>query len=88
MCVFYSVSIICISQVGLNLMEPISIYITSTSEQLLKSTDIVDHCRVNFCISKLLIQCNTGSCCVLITGPVDIDLYVYAGLSVCERGFK
>ena len=30
-------------------------YMTSTSEKFLKSKDIVDLCKVNFCISKLFI---------------------------------
>ena len=37
---------------------------TSVSENYLESKDIVDLCKVIFCIN---IQCNTGSCCVHIT---------------------
>ena len=55
---------------------------TSESEKFLKSKDIVDLCKVNFCISKLLIQCNTGSCCVHITGGVNMYLYLYLRLLV------
>ena len=49
---------------------------------MLKSKDIVDLCSVNFCIIKLFIQCNTGSCCANITGSVNIYLYVYVSLFV------
>ena len=38
---------------------------------------MVDFCKVKFCISsKLLIQCNTSSCCVHIKGGVSICLYM------------
>ena len=47
---------------------------TSTSEYILKGKDIVDLSKVNFCISKLLIQYNTGSFWVHITGGVNIYL--------------
>ena len=49
---------------------------SSISEQFLKSKDIADLCKVNFCIKKLFIQCITGSCCAHITGGVNIYLYV------------
>ena len=42
---------------------------TSTSDKF------ADLCKVNFCISKLFIKCNTGSCCVQGTGGVNIYLY-------------
>ena len=52
---------------------------------ILKSKDIVALCKVYFCISKLFIQCNTGSYCVHIVGGVNIYLYVCVNLlvSVC-----
>ena len=42
----------------------------------------MDLCKVNFCISKLFIQFNTGSCCVNITSGVNIYLYVCVSLLV------
>ena len=47
----------------------------------MKSKDIMDLLKVNFCISKLL-QCNPGSCCVHITGSVNNILCQSIGLSV------
>ena len=38
--------------------------------------------KLTLYISKLIIQSNTGSCCVRITGDVDIYLYVCVGLLV------
>ena len=64
------------------LLNLISRYMTSTSEQFLKRKDIADLCKVNICINKLLIQCNTGTCCVYITGGVNIYLYVCIRLMV------
>ena len=51
-------------------------YVTSTSEQVLKSKDIVKLCKVNFDISKLFIQCNTDNCCEHITGVMLIYIYM------------
>ena len=34
----------------------------------------MDLSKVHFCISKLYIQCNTGSCCVHATGGVNTYL--------------
>ena len=45
-------------------------------KMFLQSNDILDLCKVNFCIRKLIIHCNAGSCCVYITGGVNIYLYV------------
>ena len=58
----------------------ISRYITSNSEQFCKSKDIVDLCKINFCIIKLFIQCNKGSCCVHITGGVNVYSHVRISL--------
>ena len=44
------------------------------SEELLKSNDIVDRCKVNICISKLFIQCNTGSYCVHVASGVAFGI--------------
>ena len=55
---------------------------TSTSEQFLNSKDILDLFKVNFCINNLLIQCNTGSCCVHVTGGFNIYLYIFVCQSV------
>ena len=43
---------------------------------MLKSKDIQDLCKMNFFISKLFIQCDTGSCCVHVTGGVNIYLQI------------
>ena len=67
------------------LLNLISTYVTPTSEQFLKNKGTVDLWKVNFCISKFFIQCNTGSCCVQITDGVNMYLYVCqsVGLPVC-----
>ena len=65
------------------LLNLIGRYMTSTSDKFLKSKDIVDLCKVHVCISKLFIQCNTGSCCVHITGGVNIYLYVCKSIGFC-----
>ena len=57
---------------------------TSNSEQYLKSKDILDLYAVNFCIRKLFIKYNTGSCCVDVTDGVNIYLYVYQSIVACE----
>ena len=57
-------------------------YITSRSEQFLKRKDIVNHSKVNFCINKLFIPCNTCSCCVYIIGDANIYWYVFVSLLV------
>ena len=59
---------------GLILWNLISRYMISTSEQFLKNRDNVDDCKVNFYISKLFIQCNTGSCSAHIIGGVNTYL--------------
>ena len=58
------------------LLNLISKYMISTSESFLKSKDIVNLFKLNIYISKSFMQCNTGSCCVCITGSVNIYLYV------------
>ena len=68
------VSIVCVSQKGSNRNL---ISITSKSEHFLKrplqrTKDLVDLCKVSFSINKLFIQCNTGNCCVPITGFFSI----------------
>ena len=57
-------------------------YVTSTSEQVLKSKDIVKLCKVNFDISKLFIQCNTDNCCEHITGVMLIYIYMCVCVSL------
>ena len=62
-------------------LNVITRYVTSTNEQFFKSKDIVDLHKLNFCITKLFIQCNTSSCCVhmsmvLLTGGVNTSLHV------------
>ena len=60
---------------GLVLLNLISRYMTSTIFEKQR------HCGpINFCISKLFIQCDTRSCCV--TGGVNIYLYVSVSLLV------
>ena len=45
----------------------ISRYMTYKNNKFLKSRSIVNICKVNFCISKLFIQCSAGNCSVHIT---------------------
>ena len=40
-------------------------------------------CKINFCISKLFIQCNRFSCCVHITGGVNIYSYIVPVYHAC-----
>ena len=54
----------------------ISRYMSSASEQFLRSKYIADIGKVKFCISKSFIQCNASSCCVHITGGVKIYSYM------------
>ena len=42
----------------------------------LKNKNILNLCKVTFCISNLFIQWNTGSCGVYVTGDINICLYV------------
>ena len=56
---------------------------TSTSDQFLKSKDLKNVCKITFCISKLFIQNNTGSCCVDITVAVNIPICVCVRVCVC-----
>ena len=44
---------------------------TYVSESCLNSKDVVN--KVNLCIKKLFIQCNTCGCCVHKTGGVNIS---------------
>ena len=43
---------------------------TYTSESSLNSKDIVN--KVNLCIKKLLIQCNTGNCCAQKISDINV----------------
>ena len=43
---------------------------------------MVDLFKVIFCISKIFIQCNIGSCCVHIIGGVNIYLFMCVSLLV------
>ena len=61
-----SIGILCISQEGLSLVD-------SNQQILLLNKDILDLRKVNFCISKLLIQCNTGE---HVTGGVIISIHM------------
>ena len=66
---------------NLVLLNLSSRYMISSSELFFKSKDFVDLYKVNFCISKLFIQCNTDSCCVnIMTG---VNKYIYSCLLVC-----
>ena len=61
----------------------ISKCVTSTSEWvILNSKDIVDICKVHFCINKLFIQCNKRSYCVPKTSGVKTYLYLCYSLLV------
>ena len=42
----------------------------------------MDLFNINFCMSKLIIQCNTDSCYVHVTGSVNIYLYMCVRLLV------
>ena len=66
------------------LLNLISRYMSSTSEQLLKSKYIVYLCKVSFYISKLFIHCNTGGFRLYISGGVNIylDLFRFVGAFV------
>ena len=70
----YTISIrfLWVLQEGLSLVE--------SNQQIMTSTcnfqKVADLSKVNFCISSLSIQCNTGSCCVHVTGGVNIYLCV------------
>ena len=77
-----SLSILCVSKERFNLVESNQQTYTYTSGQFLKSKDIVHLCKVNFCISKLFTECNTVSCCVLMTGGANMYLYVHLSLLV------
>ena len=48
----------------------------------LEPKDIMDTCKISFCITVVFIQCNTGSCCVHITGVFNIYLYGCVSLVV------
>ena len=84
--VFYSfiplLSVFFVSQEGLSFVESNQQMFDFYKRVYLKSKDIVDLCKVNFCISKLSIQCYRGSGCVLVTVGVNIYLYVSVGLFV------
>ena len=56
---------------------------TSTSDQFLKSKDLKNVRKITFCISKLFIQNNTGSCCVDITVAVNINICICVCVCVC-----
>ena len=56
---------------------------TFRSEELLKSKDIVDLCKVNICISKLFTQCNAGSCCMHVASGVSISLSMCQSIGLC-----
>ena len=61
-----SIGILCISQEGLSLVD-------SNQQIWLLNKDILDLRKVNFCISKLLIQCNTRED---VTGGVIIYIHM------------
>ena len=70
--VCFSISIRCVSQEGLSLVQSNhhNVWLLQLS-----NFDKQTHCgtfQSKFLISKLLIQCNTGSCCVHVTGGVNI----------------
>ena len=49
---------------------------------ILKNKDIANLFKLNFCVSNLFIQSNTGSYCMHITGSVNISLYMCVSLLV------
>ena len=65
------------------LLNQISRNVTFRSEELLKSKDIVDLCKVNNCISKLFTQCNAGSCCMHVASGVSISLSMCQSIGLC-----
>ena len=54
---------------------------TSTSEQFLKTKDIVDLCRVDFCISKLFIQFSVIQVAAVRASQVVLT-YIYMNVSL------
>ena len=72
------VCFLCVSQERISLVESNQQMTSTTSKQFLKSKDIMDICKVNFCISKLIIQCNADSYCVYLTGGINVYLYVFS----------
>ena len=70
-----SIIILCVSQIG-HLLESNKQINDFYKWVILKSKDILDLCEVISSISKLFIQCNTGSCCMDVTGSDKIYLYM------------
>ena len=66
-----SVSIICVSQKG-NCPFEFNQQMYGFYNKFLKIKYIANLCKVKVHISKLSIQCNTGSCCVHVTSGVNI----------------
>ena len=64
--VFHGKDLVILNQISRNMIF--------RSEELLKSNDIVDRCKVNICISKLFIQCNAGSYCVHVASGVAFGI--------------
>ena len=78
-----SINTICVSQEKLSLVESYQQIYDFNKSIILKSKGIVTLCKVNFCINKLFIQCNTAICCVHTTGGVKIYLCLCVSLLVC-----
>lgn len=77
-----SISILCVSQGGLSLDESKQQIYEFYKWITLKSKDIEDLGKVNFCINGLFIQCNIVSYCVHITGGVNRYGYVFVSLLI------
>ena len=77
-----SISILCISQEGFILVESFILVNNLFWWIIFKRKDIVDLCKINVCICKLFIHCNTSCCCLYIAGSVIIYLCVCVSLLV------
>ena len=77
-----SISILCVSQGGLSLDESKQQIYEFYKWITLKSKDIEDLGKVNFCINGLFIQCNIVSYCVHTTGGVNRYGYVFVSLCI------
>ena len=55
---------------------------TSTSDKFLKTKNMLDICKLNVGISKLLIQYKPGTYYVQITGDANLCFYIFVSLFV------
>ena len=67
-----SIGILCVLWEGHSLLESNQEIYDFCKWLIFEKQRHFDLCKVNFCISKLFIQCNTSRCCVHVTGGVNI----------------